>query len=479
MKDSILKGTGNSRFLKSAVPAGTSWADALAMLQAGTFPIDFNGINTEGFQQVGTPLNKANLLKDATALTLGLTGDVVPNDMFNALAHAGDLHVWRKTVTIAREIPAWYTLGDTIASLKAAEAFTVQRKFTVKVAASISVDDAGTITMNNPTSSEYVFDASAPEYLGPQVAGKFVQFSSTGDNIEVVSGTWFFETTASASFSNMTYYVTKAKPVNTHGIIPAGTTVTYPVSTNRNAYQEGNDAKPAGYTLGEVKTGKHILSYQHSNLNEIHWEYSSKITVSNDGTVSLVSPGSEDIDGGDYTSVAENLIGKFARPTEDYSGFTTNVIVFFPSDATVTRDTTTYGYNAMTISKYQPVTGYAAIPANTTIEYLGCLGDKARVQVVSYVGTGTYGSGNETKIQIDFLPELLIIAMKDLTRRTVYISVPRSGTGLYLSADGGSSIYGRSAATVSYADGKVRIRCSDAFGQMNASGYTYIAVALH
>ena len=86
MIDSVLKGTGNSRFLKSAVPAGTSWADALAMLQAGTFPIDLNGINTEGFQQVGTPLNKANLLKDATAAQIGLPPSTTPDEMFQALA---------------------------------------------------------------------------------------------------------------------------------------------------------------------------------------------------------------------------------------------------------------------------------------------------------------------------------------------------------------------------------------------------------
>lgn len=86
MIDSVLKGTGNSRFLKSAVPAGTSWADALAMLQAGTFPIDFNGINTDGFQQVGTPLNKANLLKDATAAQIGLPPTATPDDAFKILA---------------------------------------------------------------------------------------------------------------------------------------------------------------------------------------------------------------------------------------------------------------------------------------------------------------------------------------------------------------------------------------------------------
>lgn len=86
MIDSVLKGNGNSRFLKSAVPAGTSWPEALAMLQAGTFPVDFNGINTEGFQQVGTPLNKANLLKDSTAGIISLPASATPDEMFSALS---------------------------------------------------------------------------------------------------------------------------------------------------------------------------------------------------------------------------------------------------------------------------------------------------------------------------------------------------------------------------------------------------------
>lgn len=74
MKDSVLNGTGNSRYLKSAIPAGTTWADALTMLRNGTFPIDLNGINNAGFQQVGTPFNKANVLTDALAQSVGLDG---------------------------------------------------------------------------------------------------------------------------------------------------------------------------------------------------------------------------------------------------------------------------------------------------------------------------------------------------------------------------------------------------------------------
>lgn len=110
MIDSVLKGTGNSRFLKSAVPAGTSWADALAMLQAGTFPIDFNGINTEGFQQVGTPLNKANLLKDGTAGIISLPTSATPDEMFSALARLTGITY----VLVGNGITVTSTNGDTV-----------------------------------------------------------------------------------------------------------------------------------------------------------------------------------------------------------------------------------------------------------------------------------------------------------------------------------------------------------------------------
>lgn len=85
MQDLISLGTGNSRYLKSAIPAGTSWESALAMLIAGTFPIDLNGINEAGISQLGTALTKANLLKDATAESLGGNETMVPDEALVAL----------------------------------------------------------------------------------------------------------------------------------------------------------------------------------------------------------------------------------------------------------------------------------------------------------------------------------------------------------------------------------------------------------
>ena len=98
MKDMIPKGTGNSRFLRSVsnfkaiYPTYDDFANALV---AGNLPVDFNGINEAGIQQVGTALNKANLLTDEVAQKMGLAmADPRPIDMFGVLADAGNIHVW-------------------------------------------------------------------------------------------------------------------------------------------------------------------------------------------------------------------------------------------------------------------------------------------------------------------------------------------------------------------------------------------------
>lgn len=479
MIDSVLKGTGNSRFLKSAVPAGTSWADALAMLQAGTFPIDFNGINTEGFQQVGTPLNKANLLKDATAAQIGLPPSTTPDGMFQALGNTGELHVWRKT---AANGTGTYSLGavqEGLHYIKWANYATSDSSVgTFEYGSEISVDNDGAITgIKNPstiTIKPWDDDVSKANVF----KGKFIKMISqveTGMSSFKIGEIWWIPadammTTGLVNGAGNTRYIAASKRQQVVGV-PAETTTTYPVSTNPNAYQEGDDAKAAGYVVGDVVTGEFLMS-DRSNHAAVY--VGTTLSANSDGTVNIVDYSVYGIsNNSDGLTQARMTKGKYIRYEAQNGDFNAGDVWFIPSDASIEFVT-----NGIATNKRQPVTGYAAIPAGTTIEYLGKLGDKARVQVVSYVGTGTYDSGNETKIPVGFPPELLIVAMKDITRRTVYISVPRSGTGLYLSADGSLSIYGEMAATVSYVDGKVHILCSDSSGQMNASGYAYIAVAI-
>ena len=97
MENLVPLGTGNSRLMKSNIPASTTLAQLIQMWNNGTFPYDIGPLNSAGISQQGTPLNKATLLKDATAALFGFGGDALPDDMFNALAHTGDLHVWKRT----------------------------------------------------------------------------------------------------------------------------------------------------------------------------------------------------------------------------------------------------------------------------------------------------------------------------------------------------------------------------------------------
>lgn len=89
MQDGIIKGTGNSRYLKSIgnfLTQYPTYQDFVAALVAGTLPIDLNGINETGWDRLGTALNKANLLSDETAAALGLPNTAVPDDALESIA---------------------------------------------------------------------------------------------------------------------------------------------------------------------------------------------------------------------------------------------------------------------------------------------------------------------------------------------------------------------------------------------------------
>lgn len=86
MEDMIIKGTGNSRFLRTVPDALTlypTWESAVRAMVAGTFPIDLPGINPDGVERMGMGLTKANLLSDKTAAALG--GVETPNEALDAL----------------------------------------------------------------------------------------------------------------------------------------------------------------------------------------------------------------------------------------------------------------------------------------------------------------------------------------------------------------------------------------------------------
>lgn len=62
MIDGIIKGTGDSRLLKIPADSKTRYISLDALLDAmiaGTFTFDLNGLNPDGWNRMGTPLNAA------------------------------------------------------------------------------------------------------------------------------------------------------------------------------------------------------------------------------------------------------------------------------------------------------------------------------------------------------------------------------------------------------------------------------------
>ena len=500
MIDSVLKGTGNSRFLKSAVPAGTSWADALAMLQAGTFPIDFNGINTEGFQQVGTPLNKANLLKDATAAQIGLPPSTTPDGMFQALGNTGELHVWRKIERDASVSAPGYNLGSRTRADICQNTAGNAGDFGVNVeyASEITVDNNGVISLTSPVAIVLKFNGEtatfSPTNAANTLKNKFLKIVSVSDDnpsatiLKSYKGTVFH---CESDFNCYGYgnsspgYIISlgdVKPVTSY---PAGFAYTYPVSTNPNAYQEGDDAKAAGYVVGESKTTV-IPIWSGDNTGPFYYGDANTVAVTDDGVVS-VQNGTYVLLSRYNTSNTDSLKGKYIQgyPT----GHPVTSVYYIPTDATFSNVN-----GELICDKAQLVTGYAAIPAGTTIEYLGKLGDKARVQVVSYVGTGTYGESNPNSLTFDFAPKVVRLLGEisiggNFTVCSIYpmnanygvqsaILFTKALTTTYKARLGFSeNNYTNSYCKISQ-DGRTVTWYNNASDQINTAGYTYYFLAL-
>ena len=362
----------------------------------------------------------ANILKPTTPPIIGLPPSTTPDGMFQALGNTGELHVWRKTVMNSQ---AGYDIGEVEAGFLGSGQNLDNSNCGVsfKYSNSISVSGDGSVQQNSATvRGPFSYNSSEPSTIQNLIRGKFVSMIATTNATfpsAVKGGVWYIPADANVSLItngtslgypyNMCYVVDKMQEVKAYG---TGTTTTYPVSTNPKAYQEGDDKQSSGYTLGDVQTG----SFSAVGPNTTVWRYSDSVTVDDNGNISLDNYGTISVAYSDrYVSDnLEKLRGKFAivesRSSDNPPYFDVGVCYFFPADVVFTIGTSLAFWYC---NKYQIATGYAAIPAGTTIEYLGKLGDKARVQVVSYVGTGTYGESNPNSLTFDFVPKLLFVMM--------------------------------------------------------------------
>lgn len=380
--------------------------------------VPFSGGTMTGLLNVLTPVGDSNAttkkyVDDALSEKIGMDG-------------IGDLHVWKKTVVNSQEIPAKYELGE----LQTGSFPFVGADYVTWESGTPIVADDGTVSLKTSASSNVNFNSNLNDLKGTYCK------PNTTSGIFSANQVIFIPSNANFIAAGNTRNVDAYQLVIGHPYQPAGTTTTYLVSSNRNAYQEGSDAKPAGYTLGDVVSGSFRAGATNYTIS-YSYEAASELTVSDDGrTVSMTSPsvGSFGFMGGlepgdDPAKIRAFMLGKFVRctakgdqlneaPDTKYPFNTIpSDIVYIPSNAQITM-----ANGDVLVDRYQPVTGYAAIPANTTIEYLGCLGEKKQIEYVSYIGTGA-GRSESAPVTLSFsFPPKIILFLGQYSTDNLYYS---------------------------------------------------------
>ena len=357
----------------------------------------------------------------APAQKMGLTGDLSVGASLGVLANIGNVHVWRKTVTTEEEVPAGYKLVDdnTDRTLDDVPNALInlgnsnQRTAYINCADSITVDDGGGISLNSATTHYQANDAlNAASWL----RGKYIKLYYIND-----FGNWFgppaldqnktyyVPNDAQISVNSATIIVDKLQRVDAYPLTPPGTHITYLTSTNRNAYQEGDNEVPAKYELGPIIEESYKVVGLSSGQNQESYRYGDTPQVSIDGVIlpdSLKNGITLYCTAESANTANSTLRGKFLIRPGSFSNanFPVNKVVFIPLDALFTYNEG--GDYYLYLDKYQEVIGVPGVPANTSIEYLGVLGDPGK-QIVfgEFIGDNTAGR----EIKLGFKPSMVVL----------------------------------------------------------------------
>ncbi len=354
-------------------------------------------------------------IPDSITSMLGIPAPGTINGALNVLANVGNLHVWEMVQTYNEEVPAGYTLGDEINGFLYVRKMGSANKYyemTIQYGSNIGVSDDGTVYISDVTSYTNYPGSTDMRDLLTKMAGKYfkiVKFTYPDYFTSYVDELVYIPATATITFDSNINMQTDYQVVTGTPAIPAGTTTDYLTSTDRNAYPDrsAEGGQDAYYSLGDVVSGN-LIAVNSSSGTYVKVKHSSTLDVSEDGTISFpttatttevmsTNSSNKDSDFGSFK-------GEFVQFSTDYGNVDIYIsgIVFIPENATFS------GANNVTVS-YQPVTGHAAIPANTTITYLGQLGGGARIEVGSYVGTGTWGSSNKNSLTFGFVPKIIFV----------------------------------------------------------------------
>nr|DAG35497.1 MAG TPA: hypothetical protein [Bacteriophage sp.] len=260
----------------------------------------------------GTPLNKASLLKDATAALYGLGTGAVPDEVLAALGKYKQ-HWWRrraKTVVEKRT--------DITGTIQVTRDSSPGRQF--YYSKTVSFDPNGGVSLVSPvtldgvasstTSANTLCDSlkpyldNVPYYISSDIVDGKIYYVPTGSHIGYNSGNPDYFTFGLYRYSSKTFYMVisdgslsdeKVPAQLVEGVVPTGDWE-YLQSSTRSAYpdsgtQDGYEYEYLGVPLDNavtspgIETGSYVGTgtYGESNPNSLTFEFEPKLVFMFEG----------------------------------------------------------------------------------------------------------------------------------------------------------------------------------------------------
>ena len=241
--------------------------------------------------QEGTPLNKASLLKDATAALYGLGTDAVPDDALHLLSRfqggLGNEYVWAKLNSTA----GYYEIQTLKDSIYIIESET--KLYTFKYSDSITIDEVGNLSLTNPLTFTATYAQFRNDY-GTTLLGKYLDTTGLAHEAGII----FIPTNASINYYNGRQVEIKNSYVISVGYDENRAFVGYVNSPSSDAYppavSDGYTYVPLGQ-LGDkarIAVGSYIGTgtYGENNPNRLTFDFVPRFfTV---GSLETISDGS-------------------------------------------------------------------------------------------------------------------------------------------------------------------------------------------
>lgn len=226
----------------------------------------------------GTPLNKASLLKDATAALFGLGTDAVPDDALHLLSRfqsgLGNEYVWAKLNVTA----GYYEIQTLKDSIYVIESET--KLYTFKYSDSITIDEVGNFSLTNPLTFTATYSQFRSDY-GTTLLGKYLDTTGLAHEAGII----FIPTNASINYYNGRQVEIKNSYVISVGYDENRAFVGYVNSPSPDAYppavSDGNTYTLLGQLGDKVRiaTGSYTGTgtYGSSNPNSLTFDFEPKL----------------------------------------------------------------------------------------------------------------------------------------------------------------------------------------------------------